>query len=302
MVATSRAGANTERTEPTWAKPSVGSARSVSSPADGGVPPLVVKLGGGSNLDVDAVLKDLAALGRPWVLVHGGNAELNEVSTQVGHAPRFVTSPSGYTSRVTDLETIKLIQMVYRGRINNDLVLRLQGLGVNAIGLSGIDGRLWQAERKEAIRVVENGRKFLLRDDLTGKVVAVNVDLLRLLLTNGYRPVLTLPALASDGTAVNVDGDRAAAAVAASMGAEDLVILSNVPGLLRDVGDPASLIPRIPKSDLQSGQSVALDRMKKKLLGAEEALAGGVRRVALGSANRATPVQDALAGQGTVIE
>lgn len=270
-----------------------------ASPSAG--PLLVVKLGGGANLDVDAVLRDLAALQRPWILVHGGNAELNDVSERLGHKPRFVTSPGGYTSRVTDLETIRLIQMVYRGRINGDLVLRLQGLGVNAIGLSGVDGRLWQAERKEAIRVVEGGRKFLLRDDYTGKVVGINSDLLRLLMSNGYRPVLTLPALASDGSAVNVDGDRAAAAVAAALGAAELLILSNVPGLLRDVNDPASLIRSIPKADLQSGRSFALDRMKKKLLGAEEAIAGGVARVVLGSANRATPVRDALAGVGTVI-
>lgn len=297
----SPAGGAAEGAETAETGSSASSALSASAIAGSASTPLVVKLGGGSGLDVDAVLKDLAALERPWVLVHGGNAELNELSTKVGHAPRFVTSPSGYTSRVTDLETIKLIQMVYRGRINNDLVLRLQGLGVNAVGLSGVDGRLWQAERKEAIRVVENGRKFLLRDDHTGKVVSVNVDLLRLLLANGYRPVLTLPALANDGTAVNVDGDRAAAAVAAALGAHELVILSNVPGLLRDVGDPSSLIRSIAKSDLQSGQSVALDRMKKKLLGAEEALAGGVQRVILGGANRSTPVQDALAGEGTVI-
>jgi acetylglutamate/LysW-gamma-L-alpha-aminoadipate kinase len=262
---------------------------------------LVVKLGGGANLDVDAVLRDLAFLDQPWVLVHGGNAELNDVSAKLGHKPRFVTSPSGHTSRVTDQETIRLIQMVYRGRINNDLVLRLQGLGVNAVGLSGVDGRLWQAERKDAIRVVEGGRKFLLRDDHTGKVVSVNVALLRLLLNNGYHPVVTLPALASDGTAVNVDGDRAAAAMAAALGAKELVILSNVPGLLRDVNDPTTLISSISKSDLQAGQSVALDRMKKKLLGAEEALAGGVQRVILGSANRTNPVRDALAGLGTVI-
>src|ERR1041385_850972 len=182
-------------------------ARSSGTSAPSATKPLVVKLGGGASLDVDAVLRDLAALQRPWVLVHGGNAELNEVSEKLGHKPRFVTSPGGYTSRVTDPETIRLIQMVYRGRINNDLVVRLQGLGVNAVGLSGADGRLWQAERKAAIRIVEGGRTFLLRDDHTGKVVGVNTGLLRLLLDNGYRPVLTLPALASDGSAVNVDGD-----------------------------------------------------------------------------------------------
>jgi [amino group carrier protein]-L-2-aminoadipate/L-glutamate 6-kinase len=262
---------------------------------------LVVKLGGGQGIDVDAVLADLARLQEPWVLVHGGNAELNEVSTRLGHRPRFVTSPSGYTSRVTDPETIRLIQMVYRGRINNDLVLRLQRLGVNAVGLSGVDGRLWLAERKEAVRVVEGGRTFLLRDDYTGKVVSVNADLLRLLVDRGYRPVVTLPALTAQGEAVNVDGDRAAAAVATALGAEDLLILSNVPGLLRDVQDPSSLVTSIRKTDLAAGQGLALDRMKKKLLGAQEALEGGVRRVVLASANRATPVQDARAGIGTVI-
>lgn len=262
---------------------------------------LVVKVGGGAGLDLDAVLRDLAARTEPWVLIHGGNAELSAVSERLGHAPRFVTSPSGYSSRVTDLETIGLIQMVYRGRINNDLVLRLQRLGVNAVGLSGVDGRLWVAERKEAIRVIEKGRKFLLRDDYTGKVVSVNVDLLRLLLQNGYRPVLTLPAVTADGMAVNVDGDRAAAAVAAALGARDLVILSGVPGLLRDVNDPASLITNIPRAALKVGHDVALDRMKKKILGAEEALAGGVARVVLGGANRDHPVADALAGIGTVI-
>ncbi len=262
---------------------------------------LVVKLGGGAGLDVDAVLRDLASRAEPWVLIHGGNHELSETSKRLGHAPRFVTSPSGYTSRVTDLETIGIIQMVYRGRINNDLVLRLQRLGCNAVGLSGVDGRLWVAERKEAIRVVENGKKFLLRDDFTGKVISVNVALLRLLLDAGYRPVLTLPAITATGEAVNVDGDRAAAAVAAALGATDLVILSGVPGLLRDVNDASSLIPTIARAALQEGHDVALDRMKKKLLGAQEALEGGVARVVLGSANRERPVADALAGIGTVI-
>lgn len=263
---------------------------------------LVVKLGGGKDLDTASVLADLARLTEPWVLVHGGNAELNDVSEKLGHTPRFVTSPSGFTSRVTDPETIKLIQMVYRGRINNELVRRLQALNVNAVGLSGVDGRLWTAERKEAIRVVEGGRKFLLRDDFTGKVVGVNVALLRLLLDNGYRPVVTLPAITAQGEAVNVDGDRAAAALASALGAEELLILSNVPGLLRDVKDPTSLIPNLTRAQISGdGQGVALDRMKKKLLGAQEALEGGVRRVVLGSANRATPIQDARSGIGTVI-
>lgn len=261
---------------------------------------LVVKIGGGADVDLEPTLRELASRDEPWILVHGGNAELDEVSRALGHEPRFVTSPSGYTSRVTDPETVRLIQMVYRGRINNEVVRQLQGLGVNAVGLSGVDGNLWQAERKEAIRVVEGGKKFLLRDDHTGKVVGVNTDLLRLLIDHGYRPVLTLPALATTGEAVNVDGDRAAAAVAAAMGATDLVILSNVPGLLADVDDPESVIERVSLAEFDRAQDAAKDRMKKKLLGAREALEGGVQRVIIGSSNRDSPVADALAGLGTV--
>lgn len=263
---------------------------------------LVVKLGGAKGIHTDNVLDDLAQIPEPWVLVHGGNQDLNELSERLGYTPRFVTSPGGYTSRVTDPQTIQLIEMVYNGKINSEIVRGLQRRGVNSIGLSGLDGGLWRAERKEAIRVVEGGRKFLLRDDFTGRVVGVNTQLLGLLLEHGYRPVLTLPALGPDGEALNVDGDRAAAAVAAALKAASLVILSNVPGLLRDVNDPDSLVPRVARAELKNANTkFAVDRMKKKLLAAEEALDGGVRQVVLGNANESHPVRHALAGNGTVI-
>ncbi len=262
---------------------------------------LVVKVGGGANVDLEPLLRELAARTEPWVLVHGGNAAMDALTRRVGQEPRYVTSPSGHTSRATDAATLALLQMSYRGQVNNDLVLRLQRLGCNAVGLSGVDGRLWQATRKEAIRIVEGGRTLMLRDDLTGKVHTVNAHLLRLLLDNGYRPVLTLPALADTGEAVNVDNDRAAAVVACALGASTLVILSNVPGLLRDPADPASLVPRIGRDAFAEAQTLAQGRFKKKLLGAQEALAGGVRRVILADTRRATPIADALAGQGTVV-
>lgn len=264
---------------------------------------LVIKLGGAAGIDVDNVLDDLAQIQEPWVLVQGGNQELNAVSEKLGHKPRFVTSPGGYTSRVTDPETIHLIEMVYNGKLNSEIVRKLQQRGVNAVGLSGLDGGLLRGERKEAIRVVENGRKFLLRDDFTGKVTHVNTKLLNLLLTNGYRPVLTLPVLGMAGEALNVDLDRAAAFVAGALHADALLILSNVPGLLRDVNDPTSLIPTIARAELKNANSeFAVDRMKKKLLAVEEALDAGVARVVLGTANETHPVRHALAGNGTVIQ
>mgnify|MGYP005834152433 CR=1 FL=1 len=266
---------------------------------------LVVKIGGSEGINLDFIADDVAALtraGQQMVVVHGGSAETNEVATALGHPPRFVTSVSGYTSRYTDRRTLEIFEMVYCGKVNKGLVERLQRRGVNAVGLSGLDGRIFEGPRKDAIKVIEGGRRLILRDDYTGKVEKVNTHLLRLLLDGGYLPVLTPPAASYDGEAINVDGDRAAAVVAEALGAEQLIILSNVPGLLRDFPDEASLIARIPRGQVEAAMSFAQDRMKKKVLGAAEALNAGVKRVIFADGRVERPIQRALAGQGTVIE
>jgi len=266
---------------------------------------LVIKVGGSEGIDYEVVCDDLAMLvraGRRMVLVHGGSFRTNEVATALGHPPHFVTSPSGYTSRYTDRATLKIFEMVYCGEMNKGLVESLQQRDVNAIGLSGIDGRLWEGPRKQAIRAVANGRTRIIRDNLTGKVERVNTALLNALLDGGYLPVLTPPAISYDGEAINVDGDRAAAATAVALRATDLLILSNVPGVLRDFPDEASLIPDIAAADIDHvTQTNTAGRMRIKLLGAGEALAGGVARVVLGDARGDRPLQRALAGEGTVL-
>lgn len=265
---------------------------------------IVVKVGGGEGIDYDALCADLAAqwqAGERPILVHGGSHETNLLAARLGHPPRFVTSPSGYTSRYTDRETLEIFMMVYSGKINKLIVERLQRLGVNAVGLSGLDGRVLEGLRKPTIRIVEDGKQKVLRDDWTGTVARVNAGLLRLLLDNGYLPVIAPLAASNDGEAINVDGDRAAAAVAAGLGAETLLLLSNVPGLLRAFPDEASLIRQIPRGAVEDFLPVAQGRMKKKVLGAAEALATGVGRVILGDARVAAPITRALAGEGTVI-
>jgi acetylglutamate/LysW-gamma-L-alpha-aminoadipate kinase len=266
---------------------------------------IVVKVGGGAGIDYDALCADIAALwnaGRRLVLVHGGSHETNRLAEQLGHPSRFVTSPSGFTSRYTDRETLEIFMMAYAGKVNKLIVERLQRLGVNALGLSGLDGRLLQGQRKAVIRIVESGKQKVLRDDWTGTVGVVNTGLLLTLLDAHYLPVVAPLAASFDGEAVNVDGDRAAAGIAVALTAETLLLLSNVPGLLRDFPDEASLIKHIPHADVESFLSVAQGRMKKKVLGAVEALEGGVGRVVLGDARCDQPVSRALAGQGTVIE
>src|SRR5262245_34606877 len=142
--------------------------------------------------------------------------------------------------------------MAYVGKMNKLFVERLQQLGVNAVGLCGADGRSMEGERKAAIRVVEQGKRKVLHDDFTGRVKQVNTDLQMLLLEHGYMPVLCPPVLSYESEMINVDGDRAAAVLAVVLKAETLVILSNVPGLLRDVNDAASLVRRIDKADFSS--------------------------------------------------
>ncbi|HZJ10357.1 MAG TPA: [LysW]-aminoadipate kinase [Trueperaceae bacterium] len=265
---------------------------------------VVVKLGGAEGIDLDAVCDDVAALraeGVKLVLVHGGSAETNRVATLLGHPPRFVTSPSGFESRFTDRATLEIFEMVYCGKVNKGLVERLQVRGVDAVGLSGLDGRLLTGRRKSSVRSLENGRVMVIHGDHTGTVERVNTRLLTLLLSDGYLPVITPPALSDEGVAINVDGDRAAAVVASALGASDLLLLSNVPGLLRAFPDESTLIARLDAAELEAGMCYAKGRMKKKLLGAGEALAGGVRRVVLGDARVSQPIRRALAGEGTVM-
>ena len=264
---------------------------------------IVVKVGGAAGIDVGAVTRDVAALwaeGERVVLVHGGGAETNRIAEALGHPPRFVTSPSGFTSRYTDRATLDVFAMVVAGRVNKGLVERLQMLGAPALGLSGLDGRLLEGRHKRSVRSVENGRTVVLHGDHTGTVERVDADLLRLLLAAGYLPVVAPLGASFEGVALNVDGDRAAAAIAVALGAEVLLLLSNVPGLLRAFPDEATLVPRVAAGEADA-LAWAQGRMKKKVQGAAAAVAGGVGRVVLADGRVAEPVRRALAGHGTVV-
>jgi acetylglutamate/LysW-gamma-L-alpha-aminoadipate kinase len=264
--------------------------------------PLVIKIGGSQGVDMGAVAADVAALaarGQPVVLVHGASAAADALAQRVGLPVRQLVSPTGHVSRYTDPETLEIYVAAAAGQVNKRLVATLQGLGCQAVGLSGVDGRLLLAERKAAVRTVENGRQRIVRDDYTGRLVAANADLLRLLLSHGYIPVIAPLALGQEAERLNVDGDRAAALIAAALGAATLVILSNVPGLLAAFPDERSLVRHVPVERLDWAEGLAAGRMKRKILAAREALAGGVATVILADGRALQPVQTALAGAGT---
>src|ERR671912_2096245 len=243
---------------------------------------VVVKAGGGTSIDVDSIVADIAALraqGMELLLVHGGAETTNEVATALGHPPEFVTSESGYVSRRTDRRTLEIFEMVYCGQLNKMWVEKLQTQGVNAVGLSGLDGRVFEGTRKDTLRIRVDGRRMVLRDDWTGTVEKVNVDLLKVLIGAGYFPVLTPPGSSTAGEAINVDGDRAAAMVAGAFHAEALVILTDQVGLLEKFPDESTLIAKIPKGQADRFMGFAEGRMKKKVMGAVEAIEEGVAKV-----------------------
>ncbi|MFP4136623.1 MAG: [LysW]-aminoadipate kinase [Candidatus Acetothermia bacterium] len=261
----------------------------------------VVKIGGSEAIDYESFLEDLAGY-ENWILLHGGSHELDRISEELGHPPRFVESVSGYTSRYTDEETVDLINMVYPGKMNKFIVEKLQGLGVDAFGFSGLDGRVLECKRKSSLKIKKNGKKVVLRGEHSGIIKQVNKEPIEILLSAGYSPVLTIPAVTFEGTAVNVDGDRAAAEVARAFSVEKLLLLSDVPGLLEDVNEEDSLIEEIDHEEIESySDGYAKGRMKKKLLGAGEAIDSGVGSVVLGDGTVEKPVTKALSGAGTEI-
>jgi acetylglutamate/LysW-gamma-L-alpha-aminoadipate kinase len=266
---------------------------------------IVVKLGGTEGVDFSAICADAAALlqqGKLLVLVHGGSAEANALGESLGQPPKMITSPSGYTSRYTDRKTLEIFLMAVNGKVNSLLTEQLQSLGVNAFGLCGLDGRLLQATRKDSIQSIENGKRKIIRDDYTGKIELVNDVLLRMLLNAGYVPVIAPVAVSEKGEALNVDADRAAAMVAAGLCAETLILLTAVPGLMKNFPDESTLIRNLTTDQLGAASEAAQGRMKKKVLGVEEALQRGVSRVIIADGRIQHPISNALSGNGTVIQ
>ncbi|MFK7758551.1 MAG: [LysW]-aminoadipate kinase [Phycisphaerales bacterium] len=264
---------------------------------------IVVKVGGGQGIDPTALTQEITALtksGVRVVLVHGGSHDTNIIADELGHPAQTITSPSGNQSRRTDQQTLDIFKMMYCGKINKTVVEQLRRDGVDAVGLSGIDAGIWVGSRKSAIRAVIDDRVVIIRDDLSGRVESVNSAFLNLLLDQGQTPVLTPPAITSDGIAINVDADRAAAATAVALNADELLLLSNVPGVLRDHTDLGSMMNHVDDASMSQAEDAAKGRMKNKVLAAKEALVGGVGRIVIGSATGDHPVSKAREGQGTV--
>jgi len=277
---------------------------------------VVVKLGGARAVDPGAAIEDVAALtaaGEDVVVVHGGSTAVDDTLEALGEEPEYVETPDGVVGRFTDETTMETFSMVLPGKVNTDLVVALQDRGVEAVGLSGVDGGLLSGPRTSAVRVVEDGTKKIRRGDHSGRIESVEDELLSTLLSGGYTPVVTVPMLGEDPggrrsgyeagelLAVNVDTDRAAAAVAGALSAR-LVVLTDVPGVLEDVDDPESVLDTVATpEEFATLETAAEGFMTRKVMAATEALEAGAESVAIATANAEEPVSAALSGAGTEI-
>jgi acetylglutamate/LysW-gamma-L-alpha-aminoadipate kinase len=262
----------------------------------------VVKIGGSLEVaEAGPLLAELAGFGAPLVIIHGAHLQLDRLASALGHPPRMVVSARGEVTRYTDRVTMDHFLMAYCGLVNKRLVEGLRRNGADAVGLSAMDGGIATGRRKPDLRILHEGRPRVLHDNHAGTLERVDPSLLRLLLDTGRLPVLTPPAISDQGEAINVDGDRLAAEVAIALGAQRLLILMNVPGLLRDPADPATVVPHLRPDEVEAHLPLARGRARVKLLAARRALDGGVPAVILGDGRGERPLAQALGGAGTWI-
>jgi acetylglutamate/LysW-gamma-L-alpha-aminoadipate kinase len=264
----------------------------------------VIKVGGARAVDPAGALADVASLyedGENVAVVHGGSTAVDDTLERLGIEPEYVETPSGVVGRFTDAETMEVFEMVF-GHLNTQLVADLQSLDVDAVGLSGVDGKLLHGPRKSAVRVLEDGKKKIRRGDHSGTIKAVNTDLLESLFDGNYVPVASPPMAGADGgeiVPVNTDADRSAAAIAGAVDGT-LVLLTDVAGVYADPEDPSTLIESVETpAEWDALEDAAEGFMSRKIMAAEEALEGGASEVVIADANADEPILSALDGGGT---
>ena len=233
---------------------------------------VVVKYGGNAMINNELkmqVMQDIALLqliGVKIVLVHGGGPEINDIMNRLGKEARFVNG-----LRVTDKETMDIVQMVLAGKVNKTLVNLLEKSGGKAMGISGMDGHLIESRFKD------------LRLGYVGEIVQIHIEPVIDLLEKGYIPVISTIGCDKDGNAYNINGDTAAAHIAGALQAERLIMMTDIDGILRDKDDPSTLIRDITISEARKlyDEGVISGGMIPKVECCIEAINEGVRNVVI---------------------
>lgn len=233
---------------------------------------VVIKYGGNAMINEhlkQQVMEDIVLLwliGVRVVLVHGGGPEINDLMSKLGKEAVFVDG-----LRVTDKETVDIVQMVLAGKVNKTLVNLLEMKGGKAIGLSGMDGRLIEAKIKNE------------KLGFVGEITRINIRPVADLLENGYIPVISTLGCDKQGNTYNINGDTAAAQIAGALGAERLIMMTDIAGILRDKDDESSLIPEISINEAEKlyDEGIISGGMIPKVECCVEAIHKGVKNVVI---------------------
>ncbi|MBO5590532.1 MAG: acetylglutamate kinase [Acidaminococcaceae bacterium] len=231
---------------------------------------VVIKYGGNAMINEtlkQQVMEDIVLLwhvGVKIVLVHGGGPEINDLMKRLGKKAEFVDG-----LRVTDKETVDIVEMILAGKVNKSLVNLLQMHGGNAVGLSGVDGRLIECTVKDE------------RLGYVGEVTHVNPKPILDLLEKGYIPVVSTIGCDEKGNAYNINGDTAAACIAGALSTETFILMTDVPGILRDKDDEKTLIPAITIAEAAKlkEEGIIAGGMLPKVKCCEDAISHGVKNV-----------------------
>ncbi len=233
---------------------------------------VVVKYGGNAMIDdrlKSQVMEDIVLLwlvGVKVVLVHGGGPEITDLMARLGKQPTFVDG-----LRVTDKETVDIVQMVLAGKVNKTLVNLLECNGGKAMGISGMDGRLIEAKQKDE------------RLGFVGSITKVNIEAITDLLEKGYIPVVSTVGCDQQGNSYNINGDTAAAYIAGALHAERLIMMTDIAGILRDKDDPSTLIPSVTLEEAEKlfSEGVISGGMIPKVDCCIQAIHRGVKNVTI---------------------
>lgn len=233
---------------------------------------VVIKYGGNAMINEQLkqqVMEDIVLLwliGVKVVLVHGGGPEINDLMDRLGKKPEFVDG-----LRVTDKETVDIVQMVLAGKVNKTLVNLLEMKGGKAMGISGMDGRLIEAEIKDE------------RLGYVGRVTKVHISPIIDLLEKGYIPVVSTIGCDKQGNAYNINGDTAAAFIAGALGAQRLIMMTDIDGILRDKDDPSTIIPHLNLKEIEElkAEGIISGGMIPKVDCCTEAIHKGVKNVVI---------------------
>jgi len=256
---------------------------------------VVVKIGG--DLIKEALsqnlVDDIAATHEKHklVIIHGGADIVTEISTKLGHPPRFVTSPKGFKSRYTDREESIIFTMVMAGLINKKIVASLEGKGLTTMGLSGVDCHIIKATRKTQLVIKdETGKKKLIEGGYTGKITTINTEIINQLLDKKILPVISPVAIGEESEQLNVDGDRAASSIASALKADRLILLTDTPGVKLN----NDYIPKMNIYEAETTLNNITGGMVTKIYSSIEAIKQGVTEAQIASGMSDKPISKAL--------